>query len=160
MRMPIRSVLVAGAVAALAFPATAAARPGDQTFAQTFPRANALCLANAAGHTPARYAGLEASVEQACLDLQDAFTRADAAMDAANATFDAGMSAADTARDQACQRPRRPVACAVAQAQFRVTAARLRATHRAAVLAYLNAVGSARDAFWVTASTPSEPQPT
>ena len=96
MRMPIRSVLVAGAAAALAFPGTAAARPGDRTLAQTFPRANALCVATAGGTAPAPYTGNEESVMQACFDLGDAFARADGAMDAANAAFDAGVSVRST----------------------------------------------------------------
>jgi len=162
MRMPIRSVLVAGAAAAaLAFPGSAAARPGDATFTQTFPRANALCVTVAGGApAPAPYTGNEAGVMDACWSLQAAFDAADGAMDAANAAFDAGLRAAAATRDAACQRPRRPVTCVLARAQFQATAAQLRRTQRAAVLAYLAALRDARAAFWVAASEPAGPQPT
>ena len=72
---------------------------------------------------PAPYTGNEESVAQACLDLGDAFARADGAMDAANVALDAGVSAAAATRDQACQRPRRPITCVIARVQFRVTVA-------------------------------------
>ena len=109
---------------------------------------------------PAPYTGNEESVAQACADLQDAFARADGTMDAANVALDAGVSAAAATRDQACQRPRRPVTCVIARVQFLVTVARLRATHRAAVLAYQDAVRGARATFWDEASAPAGPQPT
>jgi hypothetical protein len=161
MRMPTRSVLVAGAVAALAFPGTAAARPGDGSLAQLFPRANALCVTVAGGApAPAPYTGNEAGVMEACGSLQAAFDAADAAMDAANAAFDAGLSAAAATRDAACQRPRRPVTCVLARVQFQATAAQLRRTRRAAVLAYFAALRDARASFWQAASEPAGPQPT
>jgi hypothetical protein len=161
MRMPFRSVLVAGAVAALAFPATAAARAGDATFAQTFPRANALCVTVAAGSpAPAPYTGNEDGVLEACVGLQAAFANADAAMDAANAAFDAGVSAAAATRDAACQRPRRPITCVLARLQFQATVAGLRTTRRAAVLAYGAALRDARGSFWQAAGEPAGPQPT
>lgn len=156
----IRSVLVAGIVAAFAFPGVAAARPGDQTFDQTYPQAAALCAAVAAGTTPAPYVGNEFNVSNACLALHAAFDAADTAMDAANATFDGGVAAAGVVRDAACTRPRRPIACLIARANFRVAVWRLRGDQLAAVLAYRDALRATRVAFWDAANAPPEPQPT
>ena len=100
MTRSIPAAAVGLAALALA-PAAAQAQAGSRTFAQTFPRASALCARAQAGSLPPKLAGQTSQVQSACTTLQGSFTSAQTTVLAAQMTFANGVAAA-RAKTQAC----------------------------------------------------------
>jgi hypothetical protein len=149
MTRSIPAAAVGLAALALA-PAAAQAQAGSRTFAQTFPRASALCARAQAGSLPPKLAGQTSQVQSACTTLQGSFTSAQTTVLAAQMTFANGVAAARAKTQAACVKPRVQPTCRLTRIQDNATIKSLRAQHRADVRTYYISVEAARRTFWTS----------
>ena len=161
--MLIRPLAIA-ALALIALPAAASARP----FERTYPRAAALCTAVDAGRTPANLAGAVAQVKGACASLKSAHTSAEASFKAATAGLEAQIVAISANARAACRDARAArnfAACAAAMRDARAALRPLQAQWRSAARIHRKALTSAGQGFWRTirslrgTTTPVDPPP-
>lgn len=157
-------LLAIAALALLAVPAAASARP----FERTYPRAAALCAAVDAGRTPARLAGAVAQVKSACATLRSSHASAEASFKAATAGLETQMRAIIANARAACadaRAARNFAACAAAMRDARAALRPIHAQWRAAARAHRSALASAGQGFWRTirslrgTTTPVDPPP-
>ncbi len=148
----LRPVLVIGALALLAVPATASAR----SFEQTYPRAARLCTAVTAGQPPAALAGKTAQAKAACDALKASLTSANTAFAGATAGLEAQMNSIGASARAACAAAfaqRNPRACRAALAQARAALQPLLVQWRTAARAQRRAISAAGNTFWTTVRT-------
>jgi hypothetical protein len=155
MRKGMLGIAATTAVVALTVTATAFARAGDRTFAETYPVASALCVKAKAGTLPPKLAtpSASASVTAACETLANPYPTLVSTVDAAEDTLLNTISAEKTAVAKACPKPvTNPSACKTARATAKSTIAAARTTEQTAVTAYHTAIEANRVTFWNTIS--------
>jgi hypothetical protein len=136
-------------LAALALAPSAAAKAGERTFQETFPKASALCAEVAAGGGPARLRSHAGQVGADCKTLEEGFESAHDQVAAAQSSFATSLEADRSAIASACTPP---VAdrhlCRRTRVAERRAIRSLRREHRAAVLLYFTTIESDRRTFW------------
>jgi hypothetical protein len=144
------AVAVLGTAAALVFPAVAGAKPGDKTFAQTFPVASTVCAKVAAGTESKHLKKFVTQVTADCTALQTAFTAAQTTELASRATIEPPLTAARAAVKAACPTTTKPVAgaCMLAHRSNDASIHSLAKALHIAQHSYFSTVEAARLTFW------------
>ena len=154
MRRPILGILMTAVAVSLTLTASAFARAGDRTFADTYPVASALCVKAHAGTLGSKLEPNAAAVITACDTLENAFPPLVSTVDGAEATELSTLSAQNAAVATACPKPvTDPAACRGARETRRSTDAAARLTLVGAVGAFHASVEANRVTFWTTVST-------
>ncbi len=152
----IRLALAVCAVALIALPTIASARPGHRGFDRTYPHASRLCMKVANGHVPHRLAASSAQVSTACATLRTSFTNAQNAFTTTVAPLRQQAVDAVKALRETCRQAHatnNDAACRQARQDTRAKLKGLRAQVRDAAKAYHTAVDAARKTFWTTIKT-------
>jgi hypothetical protein len=143
------AVAVLGTAAALVFPAAAGAKPGEKTFAQTYPLASTVCAKVAAGTERKRLKPFVTQVTADCMALQTAFTTATTTVVAARASIEPPLNAARTAVKTACPTPKDTApGCMAAERANRASIHALAKALHASVRTYFASIEGARAVFW------------
>lgn len=153
--MHLKTLGIAGAVLALTLTATASAfaRAGDRTFADTYPVASTLCVKAHAGTLGPKLQPQAAAVVSACDTLQNAFGPLVSTVDAAEGTYLTVVSTQKGLVTAACPKPvTNHAACATARGTAKSTIAAAKTTEQTAVTAYKTAIEANRVTFWSTIS--------
>jgi hypothetical protein len=140
-------------IATLVFVGSAAAVPGANTVAQTYPDATALCAKAATGSLGKKLEPNQAQVLSACATLEDAFPPLVMAVTAAETQYSstiAGQRGLVTAACVTNPTVAERMACRAARSQRRLVDASARLTRRAAVQLYFSSVRADRTTFWTT----------
>lgn len=140
-------------IATLVFVASAAAMPGANTVAQTYPVATALCAKAATGSLGKKLEPNQAQVLAACATLEDAFPPLVLAVTAAETQYTKTITAQHGLVSAACvtnPTAAERMACRAARSQRKLVDASARFTRRAAVQLYYSSVRGDRSTFWTT----------
>jgi hypothetical protein len=149
----IRLIVAVCALALVAVPTVASAKPAPRGFARTFPHASKLCAKVANGHTPKALQASAAQVSAACAELRTSYTNAVNAYNTAAAPLRQQATDSIQARRAACQADPKSDACKQARAATRTKLKELGTQLRAAKKTYHEAVQAARKAFWAKIKT-------
>ncbi len=151
MYKQILRVIGVAIVVTLTVTASALARAGDRTAAQTYPVATALCVNARAGTLARRLEPGAAKVIIACDTLANAFGPLVSTVDGAEAQFLSTVSNKKSLVAAACPRPVKDhAACAAVRATAHTTNAAARVTLQSAVATFHTAVEADRTTFWST----------
>ena len=151
MRRHMNGCVVAAIAVMLTVTASASARAGDRSLAETYPVATELCAKAHTATLPPRLESKVASVIVACNTLENAFAPLVVTVDAAEAQFLSTVAAQRALVAAACTKPVKDhAACESARATARTTDRAALATRQAAVLAFHTAIEANRTTFWTT----------
>jgi hypothetical protein len=151
MYKQILRVIGVAIVVTLTVTASAMARAGDRTAAETYPVATALCVNAHAATLPPRLEPSAAKVIVACDTLANAFGPLVSTVDAAEAQFLSTVSNQKSLVAAACPRPVKDhAACLAARTTKHTTNAAARVTLQSAVATFHTAVEANRTTFWST----------
>jgi hypothetical protein len=147
LAIAVAALTAAGSM--LASADVAAAKAGDRTYEQTYPRASGLCADVAAGGGPRRLGPSAAQVLAGCATLKSGFESVHGTVLAAQAQFTSSVTADRAAIAAVCRPPvaNRPL-CRGTRRSERAAIRALRREHRAAVRLYYRTVEANRRAFW------------
>jgi hypothetical protein len=143
----LRYALSASACALLILPAAASARPGQRSFAQTFPDASKLCTNIAAGRGPTKLRPDASQVDGLCGTLKTSFTTAQGTYYATVTPLKEEATALVTATREACA-TRPSTTCKTTREENKAALKGLRAKVATAGTTYRTSIESARQTFW------------
>lgn len=149
----IRTTLAVAAVALVALPATAQAKPTVPGLHMAYPHASRLCDRSDNANLPARLQGSEAQVAAACTDLRASFSAARGTFIAAAKPLGTQGRAAVRTAVQTCRQARAdrtPGVCRDAVRTAVATLKDLRGQLRTARRTFRDAVRTSRSTFWAT----------
>ena len=143
------AVAVPATMAAIASPAMATPKAGEQTFPKTFPLASALCARVSAGTENRRLKAHAAAVTADCTVLQSTFSAAQVTVLSARTTIEPQITAARLTTATACPKPQhQPVACRMTRNAEDQVIKVLHRQLRTATRHYYEAIEKARALFW------------
>jgi hypothetical protein len=143
----LRISLAAGACALLILPAAASARPGQRSFAQTYPVASRLCTNVAAGRGPIKLRPDASQVAALCGTLKTNFVTTQNTYFSTVTPLKEQAIALVTATREACA-TRPSATCKSTRQANKAALMSLRSQVRTAGTTYRTAIESARTTFW------------
>ncbi|HEY5196723.1 MAG TPA: hypothetical protein VIJ51_06825 [Solirubrobacteraceae bacterium] len=139
--------LAVSACALLVLPAAASARPGQRSFAVTYPHASQLCTNVAAGRGPVALRPDASQVAALCGTLKTSFTTTQGTYFATVTPLKEQATALVTATREACA-TRPSASCRTTRMENKAALKGLRAKVAAAGVTYRTSIEASRKTFW------------